>query len=353
MYGERAGEVLEQVRAGDPRVARIVAVIQRVRPDVILLNEFDWTPDPTLRNTFVELLKAPQSGGGDGIDYPYQHAAPVNTGDPSGLDIDGDGKTDGPADAWGFGHYPGQYGMLVLSRWPIDQRGVRSFRTFRWAQMPGALRPHFPDGRSFYSEATWSQMRLSSKNHLDLPIHTPHGTFHLLAMHPTPPVFDGPDDHNGKRNHDEIRLMAAYIGNAEWLVDDLGQHGGLAANARFVVVGDLNADPKDGDGVPGAIAQLLTHERVDASFVPSSRGAALAAAADGPPNDRQRGDPAQDTANFAEPYSGNMRIDYVLPSRKLKPVDGGVFWPAPDASGAGLADASDHHLVWLDLQWLP
>ena len=36
-------------------------------------------------------------------------------------------------------------------------------------------------------------------------------TFHLLASHPTPPVFDGDEDRNGKRNHDEVRLIADYI----------------------------------------------------------------------------------------------------------------------------------------------
>lgn len=353
MFGKHAGEVLEQVRTGDARIGRVVAVIQRVRPDVILLNEFDWTSDPTLRNAFIALLKAPHGEGFAGIDYPYHYAAPVNTGYPSGLDIDGDGRTDGPADAWGFGYYPGEYGMVVLSRYPIDARAVRSFQMFRWSALPGALRPTLPDGRPFYDDATWSQLRLSSKNHLDVPIQTPQGVFHLLAMHPTPPVFDGQDDHNGKRNHDEIRLMAEYVSGADWLVDDLGERGGLAADARFVIVGDLNADPNDGDGFPGAMAQLLTHPRVDASRVPASRGGAQAGVSDGPPNDQQRGNPAQDTANFAEPTSGNMRIDYVLPSHDLKPVDGGVFWPAPDEPDAGLADASDHHLVWLDLRFLP
>lgn len=353
MYGEHAGEVLEHVRAGDARIGRIAAVIQRVRPDVILLNEFDWTPDPTLRQAFVELLKAPQPDGGDGIDYPHQYAAPVNTGYPSGLDLDGDGRADGPADAWGFGHYPGQYGMLLLSRYPIDAGNVRSFQHFRWADMPGALRPLLPDGTPFYPDATWTQLRLSSKSHWDVPIRTPRGILHLLAMHPTPPVFDGPENRNGRRNHDEIRLLAEYLNQAEWLVDDGGQRGGLADGAHFVIVGDLNADPHDGDGVPGAIAQLLDHPRIDARFVPESAGAAAAARSDGPPNDTQRGRPAADTANFAEPRSGNMRIDYVLPSRTLGVLDGGVFWPAPGQPGAGLADASDHHLVWLDLRVAP
>jgi hypothetical protein len=34
----------------------------------------------------------------------------------------------------------------------------------------------------------------------------------------------------------------------------------------------------------------------------------------------------------------------------LKPVDGGVFWPAPDQPGSDLVQASDHHLVWLNVE---
>ena len=52
-------------------------------------------------------------------------------------------------------------------------------------------------------------------------------------------------------------------------------------------------------------------------------------------------------------FRGGMRIDYLLPSRDLRVVDGGVYWPAAaeDAAGAALAEAaSDHRLVWLDLE---
>jgi hypothetical protein len=45
-----------------------------------------------------------------------------------------------------------------------------------------------------------------------------------------------------------------------------------------------------------------------------------------------------------------MRIDYVLPSATLKVVACGVFWPAPGQDGHDLADVSDHHLVWLDVE---
>ena len=44
-------------------------------------------------------------------------------------------------------------------------------------------------------------------------------------------------------------------------------------------------------------------------------------------------------------------LDYVLPSRGLKVIGCGVFWPASDETGHELTDASDHHLVWVDIEW--
>ena len=54
--------------------------------------------------------------------------------------------------------------------------------------------------------------RLSSKSHWDVPIRIGRETVHFLVSHPTPPVFDGPEDRNGTRNHDEIRFWADYVG---------------------------------------------------------------------------------------------------------------------------------------------
>ena len=59
-------------------------------------------------------------GGQEPLRYPYVFFEPVNTGVPSGMDLDADGASDGPGDAWGFGAYPGQYGMALLSVHPID-----------------------------------------------------------------------------------------------------------------------------------------------------------------------------------------------------------------------------------------
>lgn len=347
LYDNDAGGLIARLERGDEAARNIAAVIQHQRPDVLLLNEFDHDPDLRAAELFQRrYLEIPQAGQVP-IRYDYRFSAPVNTGEPSGMDLDGDGRSDGPNDAFGYGTHPGQYGMLVLSRYPIDTAAVRSFQHLLWKDLPDARRPMNPDGTPYYSDAIWEHLRLSSKSHWDVPIRTALGTLHLLASHPTPPVFDGPEDRNGARNADEIALWTHYLDSpdAAWLCDDAGRCGGLPAAAHFVLAGDLNADPDDGDAAEGAIAALLTHPRVAADFVPRSQGAVETANRHGI---ERRGDVASHTGDFG-PRTGTMRLDYVLPSRSLTVRDGGVFWPQQGERGADWCAASDHHMVWLDL----
>ncbi|KFN45679.1 hypothetical protein N790_09470 [Arenimonas malthae CC-JY-1] len=356
LYSEQAGGLLARLEAGDERARKIAAVIQRQRPDVVLLNEFDYDPEGLAADRFQRDYLGVGQHGEAAITYPYRYLAPVNTGVPSGLDLDRNGvvATEGRArgnDAWGYGLHPGQYGMLVLSQYPIDAKAARTFQLLRWSAMPGAMAPLDPaTNQPWYPAEIWSQLRLSSKSHWDLPIATPLGTVHLLAAHPTPPVFDGPERRNAARNHDEIRLWAEYLtpGDRPWLCDDQGRCGGLPAGERFVIVGDYNADPADGGSLPGTIQQLLEHPRVLRYATPRSEGA-LAAAMANPANGSHRSAPAHDTAQFG-PRNGNFRVDYVLPSVGLAVAGSGVFWPAPGDAGADWLDATDHRMVWVDLQ---
>jgi endonuclease/exonuclease/phosphatase family metal-dependent hydrolase len=339
---------------GDPQATRIARVLRQVRPDVLLLNEFDFDPAGESARLFARHYLEADDASSPPLRYPHRFTAPVNTGVPSGLDLDRDGRDDGPGDALGFGAFPGQYGMLVYSRFPLERRRVRTFRQLRWASMPEAVLPP-----SWYDAAALERQPLSSKSHWDLPLRLPGGRrLHLLASHPTPPVFDGPEDRNGRRNHDEIRFWSDYLlpERSDWIVDDAGRRGGLAMDAAFVILGDLNADPRDGDSFRDAIHQLLGHPRVEASVVPSSPGAAAAAARQGGGNLAQRGDPRHDTADFADrgAAAGNLRADYVLPSKGLAVCHAGVYWPTPqDPEFAWVDDdtaaSSDHRLVWIDV----
>ncbi|MET0933330.1 MAG: endonuclease/exonuclease/phosphatase family protein [Mycetocola sp.] len=355
-----AGELEADLSTPDDQQARTVAeVIQRANPDVILLNEFDYVPDLRAADLFRDNYLAIGQGGADPVDYPYAYAAPSNTGIPSGFDLNNDGQVGGGDDAFGFGAFEGQYGMAILSKYPIVTDEVRTFQNFLWKDMPGALLPDDPataEPADWFSPEELDVVRLSSKSHWDVPVQVGKKTVHVLASHPTPPTFDGPEDRNGLRNHDEIRFWADYVtpGRSKYIVDDDGKKRGLRPSQPFVIVGDQNADPLDGDSVDAAIDQLLDHKRI-VDPLPASEGAVEAAALQGGANAFHQGDPRYDTADFADTAPGNLRADYVLPSRKLGVLDAGVFWPTQAdplsrLTGVFPFPSSDHRLVWVDLR---
>jgi len=120
-----------------------------------------------------------------------------------------------------------------------------------------------------------------------------------------------------------------------------------------VIAGDQNSDPLDGDSVPGAIQQLIEHPRI-VDPLPTSDGAVEASALQGGANASHESDPAFDTADFADSAPGNLRADYVLPSKALRPQAAGVFWPVladplSRLTGVFPFPSSDHRLVWLDV----
>lgn len=348
-----AGVLIKDIAKREPQVLAVAEIILRVRPDIILLNEIDHDPDGRALADFTALLAG---GVGDlpGLEFTHRFLAPSNTGVPSGFDLNGDGKEMQAEDALGYGRFPGQYGMALLSRYPLG--AARTFQNFPWSQIPRTVRPKTPAGESYYPPELWERLPFSSKSHWDIEVILPdRRSVHVLASHPTPPVFDGPENRNGLRNAAEIGFWTSYIGGATWPVDDAGDQGGMAEDASFVILGDLNNDPEDGDGDKPAIRDLLGHPRVQ-DPAPISAGAAEAAAQGGA-NVRHSGDPARDTADWRdEPEPGNLRVDYALPSADLDVAGSGVFWPASDDDLARLVRSrgrkrasSDHRLVWVDI----
>ena len=346
------GRLIEDLqRLQNPQAKKVAEIIQRVRPDVLLLNEFDYDAEGKAAKLLQENFLAVSQGGQKPLKYAHSFVASVNTGAPTGVDLDNNGKSTDPTDAYGFGLFPGQYGMLVLSRYPIDSGKVRTFQKFLWRDMPNGLLPIEPKTKKpYYSAEALKLFRLSSKSHWDLPIKIGDKVVHILAAHPTPPVFDGPEDKNGRRNHDEIRFWCDYVveSKASYIYDDNGQRGGLSEKSSFVIAGDLNADPLDGDSVPGAIKQLFDCPRIQA-LNPASKGGVEQAKVQGKANLKHHGNPAFDTSDFSDRNPGNLRIDYVLPSKNLKVTATGVFWPDSSQATFQLMNASDHRLVWIDI----
>jgi hypothetical protein len=355
------GQLITDLSTPNNAQARAVAeIIQRTRPDVLLINEFDYDANGTAAQLFQDNYLSVSQNGAEPISYPYRFQAPSNTGIPFGFDLNNNGVIGGPDDAFGFGFYPGQFGMMLYSRYPILASEARTFQFFLWKDMPGALLPDDPntsEPADWYSPEELAVFRLSSKSHWDVPIQIGRHAVHALVSHPTPPVFDGPEDRNGRRNHDEIRFWADYIspGQSGYIYDDSGKYGGLRPGAMFVIMGDQNADPLDGDSVPGAIQQILDHPLVNTKVTPASEGAVEQSILQGGANLTHRSDPAYDTADFADSAPGNLRVDYVLPRKNLQITDAGVFWPLSSDPlfrlvGTSTHTSSDHRLVWVDVR---
>jgi hypothetical protein len=354
LYRSEAGQLARDLAGGDDSQARSVAeVVQRMRPDVLLINEFDWDADGTSARLFHDEYLAQPQGDAEAITYDFRHVPATNTGIHSGADLNNDGTVSSDPgsrsygnDAFGYGTFPGQYGFVIYSKYPISEDSIRTFQEFLWKDMPENLIP-----REFYTDAAIDVFRLSSKNHVDVPVRVGERTVHVLASHPTPPSFDGDEDRNGRRNHDEIRFWVDYVAGgsqAEYISDDQGGTGGLSEDARFVVVGDLNSDPNDGGSRHAAIRSLLEAPQVT-DPQPASEGAVVAAQQDGQANTSHTTEPRFDTADFSDGRVGNLRVDYALPSSNLNQSAAGVFWPEPGEEFANLVDVSDHRLVWVDL----
>ncbi|MEA3505411.1 MAG: endonuclease/exonuclease/phosphatase family protein [Bacteroidota bacterium] len=351
MYRAEHGFIMKDLMSGnDEQIKGIAEIIQRVRPDIINLQEFDYDVRGKYADLFRKNYLEISQNGAEPIEYKYAIAIASNTGIFTHFDLNNDGKIHTPADAYGFGKYPGQYAFTILSKYPIDTANVRTFQKFLWNDMPDANIPTYADGKPWFSDKELEKYRLSSKNHVDVPIIINGKTIHTIIAHPTPPVFDGEEDLNGKRNHDEIRMIADYISGdkkAEYLYDDNGVSGGLDKDASFVIMGDMNADPVDGDSYKNAIMQILNSPKISqevttGKFVPSSQGSF-----DNSSKNPGKGNPNHDTSIFG------LRIDYVLPSNDIKVVESGVFWNSKENKNFELTnggDITDHRMVWVVIE---
>ena len=230
--------LLRDIEKGeDPQVAAVRSVIDMGKADVLALYGIDWD----LENRAISALN-------DGLasPFPYVFSIRPNSGVPSGQDLDGDGMLRGSRNALGFGDFSGQDGMVVLSRHPIDTANVIDLSGLLWRDFPGASQPVRSDGRPYYSQEKLSVLPLSTTGHWSVPIRIgPDRVINLLTLRPTPPVFDGPEDRNGMRNGDEVRLWGQYLSGNLHTLPGSGPH---------VLAGNLNLDPNDGDGNPAAFS---------------------------------------------------------------------------------------------------
>ncbi len=286
------------LRGEDPQIAAIISALQEIRPDIIALQGIDFD----LHTSALKALAADLAE--NDLDYPFVFSAAPNAGQPSGLDLNGNGKFGDADDSHGYGRFYGMGGMAVLSRFPIQNDAVEDYTSLLWQDLPNHIYPMEGDV-PFAGQDVFAVHRLSSRGHWIVPITTPDfGTLRLMTYHATPPVYDGPEDRNGRRNHDENAFWLNYLEN-----DD--------SPLPFLLAGTSNTDPKRGDGRPEAMNALLAHSKLQNPFDDSP------------------------TADFKEPKPGDLRVDYLMPSRGWEILDHGTL-SAPDASR--------HSLLWVDIK---
>ncbi len=309
------GLLVKDLAEGELQVQAVVRVLAALDADVVLLTSVDYDRGGAALGLLSDQLRAA------GVDYPHRFAARPNTGMQTGFDLDGNGRTGDARDAQGFGLYSGNGGMAILSRLPIGA-GARDYSDFLWRDLPGGLGDDGPELAAV--------QRLATTGFWDVPVETALGPLHLLAWHATPPVFDGPEDRNGRRNHDEAAFWRLFLEGALPM---------KPAEAPFVLLGDGNLDPADGDGRREGIGGLLAHPALQDPAPKGSHGRTEPGHA---------GDPALDTVIYDD--LGGLRLDYVLPSAGLKVEAAGVMWPAADDPlWPDLAAASHHFPVWVDI----
>lgn len=313
------------LRGEDPQVSAVAQIVAHAAPDILVLQRVDYDLDLRALTALRDVLAE------RGANYPHIFALRPNTGMATGLDMDGDGRVGEPRDAQGYGEFSGQRGMAILSRYPLDAEKARDFSALLWRDLPGAILPEVDD-KPFPSSDAQAVQRLSTVGHWVVPVRIDDAVLDLLVFHASPPVFDGPEDRNGRRNHDELKFWQHYMD---------GQFGSPPEGA-FILVGAANLDPSDSDGRREAIAALLSDERVQDPR-PMRAGDAV-----GDPH--HRGDPRLDTADWPAPGPGALRVDYILPSADLAVARAGVYWPEDGTEDAVIMRAaSRHRLVWVDL----
>ena len=316
------------LKGDDPQIAAASAIITRTAPDILVLTDFDWDYESAALTALQTLLSD------QGLPFGSAYSNRPNSGLATDLDMDGNGRTGEPRDAQGYGRFTGDGGLAILSRYPICR--VQDLSQLLWKDVPGATLPVYPDGAPFPSTGAVAVQRLSSSAHWIVTVAAPDGPVDILVWSATPPVFDGPEDRNGLRARDELRLWTHVLDGRIGSVSD-----------RFVIAGNANLDPVDGAGDSAAIAGFLADPRLTDPRPGSAGGAHWADPDHG-------GDPALDTADWSDDGPGNLRVSYVLPSDFLTVAGAGVFWPAPSDEAAellgedGLA-AGPHRLVWLDV----
>ncbi|TLP74339.1 endonuclease/exonuclease/phosphatase family protein [Nesterenkonia sphaerica] len=332
---EPVAELIASLSTGNHTQARAVAqTVQMNDPDVLVLTGVTYDDEHHIAELLREYFAAGQHSE-SGLDYPYFFTAETNSGRESGVDLDGDGIIGGAGDAVGYGEYPGQYGMIVFSKYPVVDEEVRTFQDFLWRDLPESA---MVQGQHFSLKS--SVLRLNETSMWDVPVEVDGETIHLISS-----ALAAPAEHADTERGDDMRqVLADYVeGRAWYLYDDEGETGHPAPGTRFVVAGAPSASADEPENLEVLLdSPMLRDTQPEAvTEVPEDQHPAAAWATD-----------LVDTRHVAD--NEGQRASFVLPSRSLQISNSGVFWPAEGEFGYEVVDPDSSYslqdrLVWVDL----
>ncbi|WP_435257421.1 endonuclease/exonuclease/phosphatase family protein [Thioclava sp. FR2] len=281
----------DAMRGSKPDIVTVVSAITALDADILVLSGFDFDTSAIALTALNNRLPAP---------YPYLLPLRSNAGVPTGYDLDGNGRVDEARDSQGFGQFPGQGAMAILSRFPILADQGKDFSDLLWKDLPKAHLPPLPEGAV-------EILKLSTNGHHQTAILLDSGRhLSLLTWHATTPAFDGPEDRNGKRNADETRFWTLFLD---------GKVPFDPPTTSFALIGQGNVDPEKGDGDHAPIRALLSDPRLHSPLM-------------------------GDTSDYGGQV-GTLRTAYILPDASLTITDSRTE-PRPEGAR--------HHPIWVEFE---
>lgn len=339
--------------AADEQATAAAEVLARFAPDVVNINELQYDIQGVPTSSSPGQPKADAKPGTFGgaaenakrladrvrgvdptADYPYV----IQTLGNSGFLWEGSNNGSAVFDLRGWGEWRGRFNTAILSKWPILEDQIRVIADFAWEDLPDNLIAQMETEQGLTVPQGWP---LFEKCLNVIPVQIGDEVVHFVLLHPVTPVYDVI---NTYRNHDELHALQLFLEGKLPGVDPLPE------GAKYVVIGDLNADPEDGDGIEGSIQQVLDHPGLTA-FFPEGHGTKYS---NGARNTYLGGCGLDDGSTVDDPTTHfQLQLDYLLPSKTLgTPTGGEVFFPdfktAKDDFDLACR-ASDHRFVYEEI----
>lgn len=229
LRGQQPGALAADLAGGgNLNAERVAKSIQQADADIVLLTGFD-ADETAARTLNDEYLLHPQDDE-RAVDYPYVYAGPSNKGAPSGADLDKDKVVGGPGDAWGYGDFPGQGSMVLLSKHPIDEDRVQTVTKQRWSQVPGNS-----ISEAGLSGAIAQAMPVMESGLWDVPVEVAGSTVRIIAVQAD--HGEDPVSYAVPRHRDQLRVVGDWVSGAAYLQDD--EDWPAVATEPYVVLGEL------------------------------------------------------------------------------------------------------------------